>query len=403
MIQYIDVSAPQGERKGFSFFMKKLRYLVCTGFFLFAAMLFTMAAGAEEVPAGYLLPESSYAYITADQISGWPSQALSYARNEIYARNGEIFSSGELQAYFGSQYWYHGLYSPDQFTDAVLNVYETANVQLLLSTEQSQGEYILDQAGYSFDAVAPYVAGGEGDYSDAAVPADSSSYEAAQSASQNPYYVDPGSCIFSDSSERLLTSDEISMLTLQELCYARNEIYARHGLIFSSTELSDYFNAKNWYWGTVDASAWSDSLLNSVEIGNINALKAAEDAQGGYQTDQPGYSYEMVGTFSSGEGKAVSESDFIFPDSQFRYLTDDDTAGLSLQQLCYARNEIYARRGYIFQSEELRQYFASKTWYSPAVPADSFSESVFNEYELANIGLLKSHEYAINPNGYQLY
>ncbi len=143
MIQYIDVSAPQGERKGFSFFMKKLRYLVCTGFFLFAAMLFTMAAGAEEVPAGYLLPESSYAYITADQISGWPSQALSYARNEIYARRGYIFQSQELRDYFGSKNWYFPTVPAASFSDQVFNSVEIENIALL-----KQIEYSINPNGY---------------------------------------------------------------------------------------------------------------------------------------------------------------------------------------------------------------------------------------------------------------
>ena len=78
-------------------------------------------------------------------------------------------------------------------------------------------------------------------------------------------------------------------------------------------------------------------------------------------------------------------------------------SGLSLQKLCYAKNEIYARRGYIFQSQELRDYFGSKPWYYPTVPASAFSDQVFNAYEMANIGLLKKYEYAIDPNGYQLY
>jgi hypothetical protein len=71
--------------------------------------------------------------------------------------------------------------------------------------------------------------------------------------------------------------------------------------------------------------------------------------------------------------------------------------------MCYARNEIYVRSGYIFQSQELRDYFGSKSWYYPTVPAQSFSDQVFNSVEIANIDLLKRVEYSINPNGYQLY
>ena len=98
-----------------------------------------------------------------------------------------------------------------------------------------------------------------------------------------------------------------------------------------------------------------------------------------------------------------STSDYIIWDSNIRYLTDAEVSALSLQQLNYARNEIYARRGYIFQSQELRDYFGSKYWYYGTIPASQFSAAVFNSYEQANIELLKKYEYAINPNGYQLY
>ena len=80
-----------------------------------------------------------------------------------------------------------------------------------------------------------------------------------------------------------------------------------------------------------------------------------------------------------------------------------EAASLSLQQLCYARNEIYARRGYIFNSQELRDYFGSKNWYYGTIPSSVFSSSVFNTYEMSNVELLKRYEFAINPNGYQLY
>ena len=375
--------------------------------FTAAAMLLILAAcpvKASASTSGYLLADSSYEYISEEKVAGWTSQALCYARNEIYARNGKTFYSQELQSYFDSQYWYHGIYTPDQFTDSMLNVYETANIQTLLSLEQAQGEYLLDQPGYSFDDLGPYMESDQANLACSASEGQAADTSAAgPDLSQDSYYVDPNSYIFADSSDRLLTSDEIGLLSLQELCYARYEIYARYGLIFSSTELSDYFNAKNWYWGTVDASSWSDSFLSQTEQENVLALKTAEMNQGGYMTDQPGYTYEGIGSYTSGAGADVSEQDYIFYDSQVRYLTESDLAGLSLQTLCYARNEIYARRGYIFQSAELRDYFGSKPWYLPTVPADSFSESVFNEIERANIELLKSREYALDPNGYQLY
>lgn len=355
---------------------------------------------------GYLLPDSSTAYITTDQVSDWPSQALCYARQEIYARRGMIFQSQELQGYFSTQSWYQGLWSADQIDDSMLNTYELSNAQTLLDLERDRGMYVLDMPGYSYDALSPYT-GKEGEAEDPGPAGGGSRMDGAGTGTtesiSDAFTVDLSSYIFPDSDERVLTPSEISQLTLQELCYARYEIYARHGYLFSSTELSDYFNAKNWYWGTTDPSVFSDSMLNYAEAQNRDSLQAQETALGGYVTDQPGYTYSKIRTFPAQDQTTITESDYIFYESAIRYLTDQDVAGMSLRDLCYAKNEIYARRGYIFQSQELRDYFSSKPWYLPTISEEDFSESVFSEIETANIALLKQYEYAVNPNGYQLY
>ena len=85
-----------------------------------------------------------------------------------------------------------------------------------------------------------------------------------------------------------LTEDDIEDLTLRELNYAKNEIYARHGRKFDSKELRDYFNSKSWYDGTIDPDDFSDNLLSQIERDNVNLLKEAEFAinSKGYQLDQ---------------------------------------------------------------------------------------------------------------------
>lgn len=85
-----------------------------------------------------------------------------------------------------------------------------------------------------------------------------------------------------------LTEEDIEDLTLQELNYAKNEIYARHGRKFDSKELRDYFNSKSWYNGTIDPSDFSDSMLSNIERANVTLIKNAEFAidSRGYQLDQ---------------------------------------------------------------------------------------------------------------------
>ena len=99
----------------------------------------------------------------------------------------------------------------------------------------------------------------------------------------------------------------------------------------------------------------------------------------------------------------AASADYILPQSADTVLTTADVEGLSLQAVCYAKNEIYARRGRIFDSQELNDYFYSKTWYYGRILPEDFSSDVFNKYELANITLLDGYERALDPNGYQLY
>ena len=55
-----------------------------------------------------------------------------------------------------------------------------------------------------------------------------------------------------------------------------------------------------------------------------------------------------------------------------------------------AKNEIYARHGYIFKNEDLYNYFMGCVWYNPTSKAEEFDDSVLNEYEKANLEILAS-------------
>ena len=77
---------------------------------------------------------------------------------------------------------------------------------------------------------------------------------------------------------------------------------------------------------------------------------------------------------------------YVFPDSNLRYLTDEEVENLDYATLRIAINELYARHGYVFSSEDMAAYFGSLDWYEPN-PEYTDSEAVvtlFNEYETAN-------------------
>lgn len=64
-------------------------------------------------------------------------------------------------------------------------------------------------------------------------------------------------------------------------------------------------------------------------------------------------------------GSSYLYDEYILPYSSEVELTEADLMWLSAQELTYARNEIYAKHGYIFKSDELNEYFGSKSWYYP--------------------------------------
>ena len=80
--------------------------------------------------------------------------------------------------------------------------------------------------------------------------------------------------------------------------------------------------------------------------------------------------------------------EYIFQQSATAYLSKEDLAGLSADEIQMAINEIYARHHRKFVLQEVQDYFNSKSWYSGTIEAADFEVSVMNIYECANINLM---------------
>lgn len=98
----------------------------------------------------------------------------------------------------------------------------------------------------------------------------------------------------------------------------------------------------------------------------------------------------------------VTGGDYILPDINSRYLTESDIQYLSIREINYAKNEIYARHGRRFQSQELQNYFNSKSWYRGTIEPSDFQQSVLNDYEKKNAELLSKREFSMESGGYKL-
>ena len=85
-----------------------------------------------------------------------------------------------------------------------------------------------------------------------------------------------------DSENRLYSQEELMELSADLCKIFRNEIYARHGMIFGEEDLNELYGAFSWYEGTTSMADFESQPLpfNDTETANIDAVVAAERANG---------------------------------------------------------------------------------------------------------------------------
>ena len=80
---------------------------------------------------------------------------------------------------------------------------------------------------------------------------------------------------------------------------------------------------------------------------------------------------------------------YLMPDSADRYLEVSDIEGYSRDEIQMIINEIYAKHGREFHTQENIDYFSAQDWYEPvAGKSDEEIANEFNAYEKANVELL---------------
>lgn len=96
----------------------------------------------------------------------------------------------------------------------------------------------------------------------------------------------------------------------------------------------------------------------------------------------------------SNDETTASEEDstsalYLMPDSADRYLEVSDIEGYSHDEIQMIINEIYAKHGREFHTQENIDYFSAQDWYEPVVgKSDEEIANEFNAYEKANVELL---------------
>ncbi len=159
-------------------------------------------------------------------------------------------------------------------------------------------------------------------------------------------------------------------------------------------------NGEVWFGEVLNEDGSSQGLkitgLNNISqsAADLNSLSSWEHQEDLIRERQPFYMAcsfhdEIVDYWENTRGvRDVGNVMDPLYETDAKYLTREELAEEPPLVIYLAKNEIYARHGYIFQDEDLYNYFMGCIWYFPKVSPEYFSDEVFNDYEKANLELL---------------
>jgi len=78
---------------------------------------------------------------------------------------------------------------------------------------------------------------------------------------------------YPEGSIKMLVASDLANINKEELKIMRNEIYARHGYIFKTDDMKNYFNRQSWYLPQFDNV---ENLLTPTEKSNVIFIKKFE-------------------------------------------------------------------------------------------------------------------------------
>jgi YARHG domain len=223
---------------------------------------------------------------------------------EVEAIHGKRFDGTPwLRQYFDERYWYR---AADRYDPKKLNDTERRNLQLI-DTIQRQQRHI------------------------ALAPGDMELFE-----------------------NKLISEQMLRGLSLHELRLLRNEIYARHGRVFKTLWLQQYFGSQPWYDPKDD---FKDDQLSGPDKTNVETIVAYESKL-----------HDQIST---------------------KPITQSLLQGLFIEDVRKMRDEIYARHGKVFKDQWTQKYFASFDWYKPD---PNFNEASLTPVEKQNIAVIAAYE-----------
>lgn len=113
------------------------------------------------------------------------------------------------------------------------------------------------------------------------------------------------------------------------------------------------------------------------------------------KTETINYDTSVNNESSYYDNNAIDESEYKYEYLREREMTYADVEGKSTEELRLMRNYIFARRGYIFESEDLKEYFEQFSWY---VPLYYDVTPRLSDIEKYNVNFIKEYETYFGPD-----
>ncbi len=294
----------------------------------------------------YVLSASNTKYYSRSELAGMTRQQLYLAERELFARYGGTFTDGDLAAFFNAKSWYTPDSPAANFNESRFTDIERVNLLLLRAL-------LMERDG---------------------------------TASSNPYTkinsdIEGFILPFTDNSR--ITKDDVQDLSEKELIIAYSEIYARKGYIFEDNELQLYFSGKNWYTPTTLPGSFNTNVdLTEIERENYTCLQACQQ--------------KIKGVRFSSDNKFkdyyYSYTEYVCPDSDYSRISPWTLRYMSQEELLVARNEIFARHGYSFSGQHLREFFMNCSWYYPTVVSEKLELIDLSDVEEKNVKIIQAFE-----------
>ena len=331
--------------------------------------------------------------ITFTQISALELDELKLLRGIVFGRHGRVFKDLDIRAYLESRPWYK---ADPNFQNSALNNTERANLDIIRDSEARKhpnvepGDMRFYRArlltrkklgrhtGAEWTVLASEIEAIHGKRFDDTPwlqqyfedrywykpashydPKGLSDIEKNNIALMNTIHrqqrrvaLSPGDMEFFEN--KLISERMLHGLSLHELRLLRNEIYARHGRVFKTLWIEQYFAMQPWY----DAREnFNDEELSGPDKTNVETIVAYENKLHDQITTRPINSALLQGLF--------------------------------VEDVRKMRDEIYARHGKVFKDPWTQKYFASFDWYKVN---PNYTDASLTMIEKGNIAVIAAYE-----------